>query len=142
MKKTPFIDDIGYFIPTESNEDNYHEFGIYQNGNRIETGFFPSIDVAREKAKPYYSGEYEIKDETIKEEMRIALTYRKEIKKVKRSFKSTNIIIDMCGFYGDRFGYRYIPFYYNGKKYAYREEASGKAWVDEINDGKKAVRAC
>ena len=140
MKKSKMISFTGKpgkcIVPVCS-EENMHYFGLFdRDGNKVMESVFKSLEYAKERAEVEFSNrEYSVKDLDEEWYITTALRYRKRIKQLHPSFRSTNLVLDMSQMYYSRQPndwYTYIPFDYNGVRWEYRETASND-WIHKLS---------
>ena len=124
----------GFCIVPEASADELHEYGLFKNGLRIDSGMFSGKERAEERLGDYYpcTEGYEVRDLDEEWYVSTAIRYRDRIKELKPSLKKSNIILDMSRMIFNRRPenwYTYIPFSHNGKEWEYRETAGGD-WVE------------
>lgn len=133
-----FTGNVGRCIVPVCSVENMHEFGLYdKNGNEIMTSMFHSLEYAKERAMAEFPDrDYYVRDLTEEWYVKKALAYRKQIKKLHPNFRLTNLILDMSQMYYSRLSnewYTFIPFEYNGVRWAYRENPAGD-WIHKISN--------
>ena len=125
----------GYCFISGSTEKNMHYFGLFDSqGNKIMECPFANMDAAINAAKIEFPDDTcDIRDLTCEWYKSIAIRYRKRIKNLRKSFKTSNIILELDKMFYSRNPndwYTFIPFSYEGGKWYYRETADGKEWLE------------
>lgn len=120
----------GECIVPVASEEEPHEFILLCGDEQVDSGCFRSKEIAEERIKVHYPdlAEYTLKDVTEEWYIQKALCYRDRIKKLRKSFAKSNIILDTSRMIYTRRPenwYTYIPFTYNGQEWEYREDAGG-----------------
>ena len=135
-------DTPGYCYVAVATEDEPHEYELHKAGELLAESYFSSMERAEEKVKeafPELEG-YEVRDITEEWYVTKALLYRNRIKELRPSFKKSSIICDVSRMIYNRRPvnwYTYIPFFYNGQEYEYRESAGGD-WIEKVPCKKQA----
>lgn len=128
----------GFCIVPEASADELHEYGLFKDGLRIDSGMFCSMERAKERLTDFYFETEleacELRDLDEEWYVSTAIRYRDRIKELKPSLKKSNIILDMSRIIYNRRPenwYTYIPFSHNGQEWEYRETAGGD-WVEKV----------
>lgn len=134
-KQICYPQGVGTLIVPISSEENMHEFGLFDiAGNLVKSSYFKDLDRAVLRAKEEYpSDAYTVKDLTEKWYIETALRYRKRIRQLHPSFRTSSIILDLSKMYYGRNPdnwYTFIPFTYKGVQWEYRESAGGD-WIQK-----------
>lgn len=130
-----FPDALGLCIVPVCSEEQMHEFGLFDEvGKRLRTGYFCSMERALERKQEEFPGSnYSVKDLDEEWYVEKAQQYRGRIKELHPAFRKSEIILDMSELYYGRTPenwYTYIPFFYNGQRWVYRESAR-EDWIEK-----------
>ncbi len=134
--KTVICDMVNVILPVSS-EDDPHEFALIgKDGSTLFESCFDTYEYAVKRAGEEFPNlEFTVRDITQEWLVEKARIYVRRIKKLKPSFRKTNLTLDMSKMYYSRTPNSwetYIPFSYKNRKYAYIENAS-KDFIREVN---------
>lgn len=136
-KKVTLKDDIpGFCIVPLPTENEMHEFVLYDSEeNKISDGFFSSEKVANEKAREWLDNDvsFVVIDSDIEWYIQKATLIRDEIKRQRKSFKKSGILIDMST-YRNWQGDEIVYFMYNEVKYLFKGMYTGECYIKKVKE--------